>query len=410
MPAATSPRSAPAASLLDAAASFRRCLNCGHALAEDYKFCPQCGQGVGDSRITLAALLRDIWLEVVQIDSKLVRTLVPLLFRPGFLTREYVVGKRVRYLSPFKMYLVVAAVFFALASWWSAAKVGGVEAGIRETGALAAVDERKVPAVPPTAATAATPAAPAVAERQDRRAPSRPAPLPAATGATDDEESEASEASSPSEAGPQAGSSPESPRDLKFSLIGDEFEWTRLPSSVVTYRKEQAALSPAQQHSPSKRWFVEHLIVLKRKSETSKAELVAGVMGYFPYMMFFMLPVFALLLKFLYWRSRRLYVEHFIFALHFHTVFFLVSALSLVLGIGMVHAALAHVVNTGTFTLCLWLGLTLYGILAARSVYRQGFVKTLIKGWLLLWSYVTALTFSIFLTVVIALAILSSPV
>jgi hypothetical protein len=67
-------------------------------------------------------------------------------------------------------------------------------------------------------------------------------------------------------------------------------------------------------------------------------------------------------------------------------------------------------VNTGSFTLCLWLGLTLYGILAARSVYRQGFVKTLIKGWLLLWSYVTALSFAIFLTVLIALAILSSPV
>lgn len=377
MPAGTSPRSAPAASLLDAAASFKRCLNCGHTLAEGYKFCPQCGQGVGDSRITLGALLRDMWQEVVQIDSKLVRTIVPLLFRPGFLTREYVTGKRVRYLSPFKMYLVVAAVFFGLASWWSAAKVGGVEAGLKEVGTPLPVGETKA---------------------------KPPAPLgpPAATGAENEEGAEESEASEPPEP-------PTSPDQLRLKLIGDEFEWSRLPSSVAAYRKGQAALSPAEQHSSNKRWFIEHLIVLKRKSETSKAELVAGVMGYFPYMMFFLLPVFAFLLKLLYWRSRRLYVEHFIFALHFHTVFFLVSALSLVLGIGTIHAALAGVVNTGSFTLCLWMGLTLYGVFAARSVYRQGFIKTLIKGWLLLWSYVTALTFGIFLTIFIALAILSSP-
>jgi len=133
------------------------------------------------------------------------------------------------------------------------------------------------------------------------------------------------------------------------------------------------------------------------------------VIGYFPYMMFFMLPVFALLLKLLYRRSRRLYVEHFIFALHLHTGFFLVSALSLVLAIGSVHAALDHVVSTGRFTVALWLGFTLYGLLAARSAYRQGFLKTLIKGWLLLSTYVTALSFAIFLTVFIALAILSSP-
>ncbi|HEX2571074.1 MAG TPA: DUF3667 domain-containing protein [Polyangia bacterium] len=398
MPAGTSPRSSPAESLLDAAASFypRRCLNCGYSLAADHKFCPQCGQGVGDSRITLGALLRDMWQEVVQIDSKLARTLVPLLFRPGFLTREYIVGKRVRYLSPFKMYLVAAAVFFGLASWWSAAEVGRVEASAEETEAPAAGGETKPPA-PPAAHTA-------VRDRIRQAAPPHGARPAAADGDEDEESPAAGEAQTPSPPAP-----PERPGKLRYSLFGDELDWGRLPTSVAAYRKAQAALAPAAQDSPDKRWFFEHLIVLKRKSQTSKAELVAGVMGYFPYMMFFMLPVFAFLLKLLYWRSRRLYVEHFIFALHFHTVFFLVSALSLVMGLGRIHSALAGVVNTGSFTLGLWLGLTLYGILAARSVYRQGVVKTLIKGWLLLWSYVTALSFAIFLTVFIALAILSSP-
>ena len=45
-------------------------------------------------------------------DSRLWRTLWYLLSRPGFLTREFFEGKRVRYLPPFRLYLVISVVFF----------------------------------------------------------------------------------------------------------------------------------------------------------------------------------------------------------------------------------------------------------------------------------------------------------
>ncbi len=49
-------------------------------------------------------------------DSRLWRTISPLLFRPGFLTREFLRGRRARYLPPFRLYIVASVLFFLLAS------------------------------------------------------------------------------------------------------------------------------------------------------------------------------------------------------------------------------------------------------------------------------------------------------
>ncbi len=45
-------------------------------------------------------------------DSRLWRTLWYLLARPGFLTREFFAGRRVAYLPPFRLYLVISVLFF----------------------------------------------------------------------------------------------------------------------------------------------------------------------------------------------------------------------------------------------------------------------------------------------------------
>ena len=49
-------------------------------------------------------------------DSRLWRTLVPLVLRPGFLTQQFIEGRRASYLSPFRLYLVVSILFFVVVS------------------------------------------------------------------------------------------------------------------------------------------------------------------------------------------------------------------------------------------------------------------------------------------------------
>jgi hypothetical protein len=90
------------------------CLNCGTTLGGQY--CGNCGQRAAASRlISIWELLRDAFGDLFELDSRLWRTLIPLMIRPGQLTRDYLMGRRARYMPPFRMYLVLSIVFFLVA-------------------------------------------------------------------------------------------------------------------------------------------------------------------------------------------------------------------------------------------------------------------------------------------------------
>lgn len=90
------------------------CPNCSTPLSRRY--CPQCGQKIGDINPTIHDLLHDVAHEFLHVDSKIFRTVKLLLLKPGFLTREYVSGRRVRYVSPIRVYLVFSVIYFAAAA------------------------------------------------------------------------------------------------------------------------------------------------------------------------------------------------------------------------------------------------------------------------------------------------------
>ena len=90
----------------------KNCLNCGVAVPPENIYCGQCGQENEASPVSFAALLREAWEEFIKVDKNLLLTLTSLLFRPGYLSAEYVRGRRAAYLSPFKMYITVSVLFF----------------------------------------------------------------------------------------------------------------------------------------------------------------------------------------------------------------------------------------------------------------------------------------------------------
>jgi hypothetical protein len=116
-----------------------------------------------------------------------------------------------------------------------------------------------------------------------------------------------------------------------------------------------------------------------------------GVQTQGPRAMFLMLPLFAFILKILYARSKRFYVEHFVFALHFHAFVFLL--LTIMLGLEEI-PALAN----RDFTPLLWLWSILYLFVAMKTVYGQGFFKTGVKYFTLFWAYLVTLAFGFIVT------------
>lgn len=86
------------------------CLNCGSTLVD--AFCARCGQRNLDVRIPARELALDAVEDGLSLDSRVARTVGPFLFRPGHLTVEWTSGRRARYSSPLRLYLLTSAIFF----------------------------------------------------------------------------------------------------------------------------------------------------------------------------------------------------------------------------------------------------------------------------------------------------------
>jgi hypothetical protein len=104
----------PAATPAQATPSVR-CENCGATVPGRY--CGNCGQRVEPPVHSLWHFARVATEDLTHADSRLWRTLGALLFKPGYLTREFLGGRRARYLPPVRLYLVLSVAFFV----WAAA-------------------------------------------------------------------------------------------------------------------------------------------------------------------------------------------------------------------------------------------------------------------------------------------------
>lgn len=88
------------------------CQNCGARLAGP--FCADCGQRHEPHIRSLPHFVAEATETLTHADSRLWRTIAHLLAHPGRLTREFMAGRRARYLPPFRLYVVVSLLYFVL--------------------------------------------------------------------------------------------------------------------------------------------------------------------------------------------------------------------------------------------------------------------------------------------------------
>jgi hypothetical protein len=92
----------------------RRCLNCGSPLTGNH--CVECGQSSDVHVLSMKEVAGDVTHSLLHLDSRVWRTLKLLIFRPGDLTREFIAGRHQSYLPPFRLYLGISILFFALSA------------------------------------------------------------------------------------------------------------------------------------------------------------------------------------------------------------------------------------------------------------------------------------------------------
>lgn len=90
---------------------MKKCPNCNETISKTFEFCPSCGQGTKLDQ-SVGSLLTDFLNDYFTFDSKIIRSVLPLISKPAFLTIEYLQGRRVQYIAPLRLFIFLSLIFF----------------------------------------------------------------------------------------------------------------------------------------------------------------------------------------------------------------------------------------------------------------------------------------------------------
>ncbi|KIG12878.1 hypothetical protein DB30_00945 [Enhygromyxa salina] len=84
-----------------------RCRSCNAPLYG--RFCSACGESHAHDRLDLALLAEDALEGLINLDTRALRTIGDLTVTPGNVCRDYIEGRRIHYINPFKYALATFA-------------------------------------------------------------------------------------------------------------------------------------------------------------------------------------------------------------------------------------------------------------------------------------------------------------
>lgn len=93
-----------------------QCPNCEEFHDAGFNFCPHCGQQTHDD-LTIGVLFYNTISNYFSFDARFLKSFFPLLFKPGYLAKQFVNGKRLLFLHPAQMYLFISVIFFFIISF-----------------------------------------------------------------------------------------------------------------------------------------------------------------------------------------------------------------------------------------------------------------------------------------------------
>jgi Protein of unknown function (DUF3667) len=310
------------------------CANCHAPLVGDY--CVACGQRHEPHVHTLSHFAGEAFESISHADSRLWRTLLYLFTRPGFLTREFFAGRRVSYLPPFRLYLVISVVFFLVAGVPKDQRILEIDTQTPAERAEAAKTLNDV-AKKLEAQAAGNPVLGAVVQDLHKDAAT-------AKAAADDEE--------------YTGGVGDGVRDFC-----DEF-------------RNQTDLANTTRKNLRDR--------CRKIAQDGGKELGVSIVHNLPRAMFVFLPLLALFMKLLYWKPKRYYVEHLLFLIHNHAFVFLTLTFLILFGrIPYIGAYVGWLVFANILYM-IW-----YIFRGMRNYYGQGGGLTFAKYLTLALAYIT---------------------
>ena len=88
------------------------CHNCRTILQPENNFCPSCGQENHDLKVPLSHLAFEVFEGFTHFDTKFYNTIRAIFLYPGKITKDFLEGRRGRYVPPVRLYFLISFVFF----------------------------------------------------------------------------------------------------------------------------------------------------------------------------------------------------------------------------------------------------------------------------------------------------------
>ena len=326
------------------------CQNCEEPYEEGFKFCPNCGQKTNDE-LTIGVLFYNTISNYFSFDARFLKSFIPLMFKPGYLAKEFIKGKRLLYLHPAQMYLFVSVVFFFIFSFSVRKQADKLNNEFQDifdkdgTVVLDSIQIRKKDSLKHIKDS--------ISRIEIEKA------LPSnkfITGMSDKEiDSIVNLENLPKK------------NDINFGFNDREID------SLLNINANENEIYKSMGLKEDDGWFKRKLYAQYLKFHVSKdaGSVLKAFYDTIPIALFFLLPIFALILKILYLRKGR-YAHHLVFGFYYFS--FLFTVFSIIFGINMVWDIpdwIDWLVALSTF---------IYLLKALKRFYGQGWFLTFLKG------------------------------
>jgi len=307
------------------------CLNCGTPLLDS--FCHHCGQKDIPQRQTLGELWTNFISSFWSYEGKFFLTTKYLVTRPGFLAMEYNKGKRESFYHPARMYVFISFVFFLIFFSFTNSENEMSK------------DEKKK----------------ALKETTDELKKTKVDSILKVVGQDS--------------AVKQINSIKDSIKSNRKKNNGINFNFDDVKYNSVKEYDSLQHMKPIQERDAwLKKIAMTRAIELNNRYKDNDSEFgkdfTKAFSENFSKVLFYLLPIFALLLKLLYIRKDFFYSEHLVFSIYYYNFFYLAGSLQLLV------QQVPQLNWLGNF-IALWI--MLYLLFAMRRMYNQGWGKTILK-------------------------------
>jgi len=372
----------------------KNCLNCQAEVIGRY--CHNCGQENLEPKETVWHLVQHFFNDITHFDGKFFETVRYLLRKPGFLSLEYMRGRRMSYLNPIRMYVFTSAIFFIIL--FSLKKPEDM------VSKRAKKDNKGVVALMADQARLQKELQSEDDEddREEIRAKLRNQGIEIAaikkiygdsTKLTfNNDQLNALLAQAYADSLLQSNLSAKDTKRLQNTLreINEPtevnfFSWHGRYRDVEEYDSSERALPDSLRDGWIKRTIMRRVILMteeyKEEPRLFQEHLIENVLHSFPKILFVSLPIFALILNILYYRHKQYYyVDHGIFTIHLYCATFILLLLAMLL------SQLKDAIGPTWIKIILdilifadWVYLMIYLYKAMRGFYGQRRGKTFLK-------------------------------